>query len=321
MNIPEEGENKLTEAKLQGYAAVLSIGSTRCKANTLGHSIMQNLPAAVQTICETWNSIHTNEFPNIGSWRNAFANDTIPSESYISAIQAAHLGTLSCQSLPLASSLKHILLSLVRLTGDLIVTEELNPSQVVRTLLPLLLESSTESVAEISSTSLERILGPSESDAFLARIYERLVTGCYNIIANHSDPNSGLDESVLEECLQYLEKQLESSQVRKAMEEFFSFSGELVQIMMATANENLSAKFCNRVLKFFTKLFQLTEKSPNPSLLCLCGSLAQLACVEPSRLQSWLTRMTATPPKDSEQLESSARKPTASAAAHHSYCA
>ena len=34
---------------------------------------------------------------------------------------------------------------------------------------------------------------------------------------------SGLDEAVLEECLQYLERQLESSQVRKAMEEFFSF--------------------------------------------------------------------------------------------------
>uniref|UniRef100_A0A8C8CQK5 UBR-type domain-containing protein n=1 Tax=Oncorhynchus tshawytscha TaxID=74940 RepID=A0A8C8CQK5_ONCTS len=167
----------------------------------------------------------------------------------------------------------------------------------------LLLESSTESVAEICLTSLERILGPAESDTFLSHVYQRLVTGCYNIIANHSDPNSGLDESVLEECLQYLERQLESSQVCKAMEDFFSFSGELVQIMMATANENLSAKFCNRVLKFFTKLFQLTEKSPNPSLLCLCGSLAQLACVEPSRLQSWLTRMTTTPPKDSEHLE------------------
>lgn len=159
-------------------------------------------------------------------------------------------------------------------------TEELNPTQAVRALLPLILESSTESVAEISSTSLERILGPAESDAFLARIYERLVTGCYNIIANHSDPSryksmaqlwsfhfifniklhhtvqksegrtqhsaifnilnnclnlvfpfgfllSGLDESVLEECLQYLEKQLENSQVRKAMEEFFSFRYEL----------------------------------------------------------------------------------------------
>lgn len=156
--------------------------------------------------------------------------------------------------------------------------------------------------------------------------------------------------------------------------------------MMATANENLSAKFCNRVLKFFTKLFQLSEwqllviflrelwcpandcayllpkynygmkmltcgenpseivwkevknflgtfppfqahslrlpsfppallhwpsplglspaeKSPNPSLLHLCGSLAQLACVEPVRLQAWLTRMTASPPKDSDQLD------------------
>lgn len=39
---------------------------------------------------------------------------------------------------------------------------------------------------------------------------------------------SGLDESVLEECLQYLEKQLENSQVRKAMEEFFSFGSVFI---------------------------------------------------------------------------------------------
>ncbi|XP_059232403.1 E3 ubiquitin-protein ligase UBR4 isoform X2 [Mustela nigripes] len=304
-NFNEEGSTeKPSQEKLHGFAAVLAIGSSRCKANTLGPTLVQNLPSWVQAVCESWNNINTNEFPNIGSWRNAFANDTIPSESYISAVQAAHLGTLCGQSLPLAASLKHTLLSLVRLTGDLIVwSDEMNPPQVIRTLLPLLLESSTESVAEISSNSLERILGPAESEEFLARVYEKLITGCYNILANHADPNSGLDESILEECLQYLEKQLESSQARKAMEEFFSESGELVQIMMATANENLSAKFCNRVLKFFTKLFQLTEKSPNPSLLHLCGSLAQLACVEPVRLQAWLTRMTASPPKDSDQLD------------------
>lgn len=33
-----------------------------------GQTVMQNLPSAVQTLCETWNNIHTNEFPNIGSW-------------------------------------------------------------------------------------------------------------------------------------------------------------------------------------------------------------------------------------------------------------
>lgn len=84
---------------------------------------------------------------------------------------------------------KPVIVLWIMLHYCLFSTEELNPSQVVSTLLPLLLESSTESVAEISTTSLERILGPSESEAFLARIYERLVTGCYNIIANHSDPN------------------------------------------------------------------------------------------------------------------------------------
>uniref|UniRef100_A0A8D2L812 Ubiquitin protein ligase E3 component n-recognin 4 n=1 Tax=Varanus komodoensis TaxID=61221 RepID=A0A8D2L812_VARKO len=269
-----------------------------------GPALVQNLPSSVQSLCESWNGIHTNEFPNIGSWRNAFANDTIPAESYISAVQAAHLGTLCSQSLPLAASLKRTLLSLVRLTGDLIVwSDELNPPQATRALLPLLLETSTESVAEISGNSLERILGPAESDEFLSRVYEKLIMGCYNILADHSDPSSGLDEAILEECLQHLEKQLESSQARKAMEEFFSESGELVQIMMVTANESLSAKFCNRVLRFFTKLFQLTEKSPNPSLLRLCGSLAQLACVDPLRLQAWLTRMTTSPPKESDQLE------------------
>lgn len=68
-------------------------------------------------------------------------------------------------------------------------SDEMNPPQVIRTLLPLLLESSTESVAEISSNSLERVLGPAESDEFLARVYEKLITGCYNILANHADPN------------------------------------------------------------------------------------------------------------------------------------
>lgn len=52
-----------------------------------------------------------------------------------------------------------------------------------------------------------------------------------------------------------------------------------------------------------TVTFPPAEKSPNPSLLRLCGSLAQLACVEPVRLQAWLTRMTMSPPKDSDQLD------------------
>ena len=54
--------------------------------------------------------------------RNAFANDIIPVESYIDAIQAAHLGTLSGQSsFTLNASLKHMLHALIRFCGDLVV--------------------------------------------------------------------------------------------------------------------------------------------------------------------------------------------------------
>ena len=33
-----------------------------------GPTLVQNLPSSVQTVCESWNNISTNEFPNIGSW-------------------------------------------------------------------------------------------------------------------------------------------------------------------------------------------------------------------------------------------------------------
>nr|XP_026654187.1 E3 ubiquitin-protein ligase UBR4 [Zonotrichia albicollis] len=186
----ETDPQKSSEITKNLLPATLQLIDTYATFTRYSPTLVQNLPSAVQTLCESWNNIHTNEFPNIGSWRNAFANDTIPAESYISAVQAAHLGTLCSQSLPLAASLKHTLLSLVRLTGDLIIwSDDPNPPQVIHSLLPLLLESSTESVAEISSNSLERILGPADSDEFLARVYEKLITGCYNILAHHSDPN------------------------------------------------------------------------------------------------------------------------------------
>lgn len=33
-----------------------------------GPALVQSLPSSVQTVCESWNNISTNEFPNIGSW-------------------------------------------------------------------------------------------------------------------------------------------------------------------------------------------------------------------------------------------------------------
>lgn len=65
------------------------------------------------------------------------------------------------------------------------------------------------------------------SGKFVRIVLAKLITYCLRIIEIVLISPcllifSGLDESILEECLQHLEKQLESSQARKAMEEFFS---------------------------------------------------------------------------------------------------
>lgn len=44
---------------------------------TAGPTLVQNLPSAVQTLCESWNNIHTNEFPNIGSWVSAASGPAV----------------------------------------------------------------------------------------------------------------------------------------------------------------------------------------------------------------------------------------------------
>lgn len=44
---------------------------------TAGPTLVQNLPSAVQTLCESWNNIHTNEFPNIGSWVSHSGPDVV----------------------------------------------------------------------------------------------------------------------------------------------------------------------------------------------------------------------------------------------------
>lgn len=64
------------------------------------------------------------------------------------------------------------------------------------------------------------------------------ILDCYLFLNSYAKSFcSGLDESVLEECLQYLEKQLENSQVRKAMEEFFSFGYLFIWLMSVFLNK------------------------------------------------------------------------------------
>ena len=75
---------------------------------------------------------------------------------------------------------------------------------------------------------------------------------------------SGLDESILEECLQYLEKQLESSQARKAMEEFFSDGWALSPLTQCSRPPESRGLWCRQ-------LYQLRcPRGPQKACLGVC---------------------------------------------------
>uniref|UniRef100_UPI00358DF698 E3 ubiquitin-protein ligase UBR4 n=1 Tax=Myxine glutinosa TaxID=7769 RepID=UPI00358DF698 len=279
---------------LRSYAAAMALGNGRSgKTGISGPAAVPALPAGVRSLCESWNAVHTTEFPSMGAWRNAFAKDIVPAESYVCAVQTGHMTSLGNQNLPLAAPLKHTLASLTRLATDLLVwcPEVAQPHGAATAFLPLLLAAEAESLSESATHCLESVLGPAEGEPFLYRVHSWLISITYALLTHHSGPSGGLSEEVLEECICFLERGLQSSMSRRAMEEFFTNSGELAEILLVTAGEHLSVNYCNRILRFLTTLLTMAERTSEMSLQRLAGSLAQLVCAEPARLRAWLSRM------------------------------
>ncbi|XP_033099816.1 E3 ubiquitin-protein ligase UBR4-like [Anneissia japonica] len=117
---PEQTGNEA----LTFYDTVLRIASGRAsKLSNVGSTLILNLPGPVRNVVEKWGTSSITEFPAISSCKNAFAKDLVPSESLLYATQAAHLSTLSNSetTFPIASSLKHALLTMVQFARELLV--------------------------------------------------------------------------------------------------------------------------------------------------------------------------------------------------------
>uniref|UniRef100_T1IY63 UBR-type domain-containing protein n=1 Tax=Strigamia maritima TaxID=126957 RepID=T1IY63_STRMM len=301
INESAEPPGSFSQKTLEGYSLVLSLMSTRCtKAAPLVNSVSNLLPNPIKAVLEKWNNAGLSEFPTINAWRNAFANDVIPAETYLSSVQSSHMGTLSSQvNFTTNLSLKHVLNALVKLTSDLITwsPDHLGTSNIIKVLFPLAMDASSESVNELLNPTLEKVLGSIEGDEYQEKMFYHITSFSYALLINYTDKESAVDEKILQEILKFMESMLEKTTGKAAMEKFFTkerygTSVELINILLSTTKENLSPSYGNKVLKFFNKMFQLGEKnSGDKSLEKLCGSVSKLAKVEMPILQNWLSRM------------------------------
>ena len=268
--------------------------SSGIKMSGLG-AIDVTLPVPVNNAIKKWGSKSLIEKVSDGTWRSDFANNIIPSESYIDAIQSAHIALLSTQTpFTLIIPVKHVLQVLVKFVSDLAVwcTTENISGRMVEVMFPLLFDISTEFLSDTVWNILERVLGAVGSYNFKEKVYEYMMEKCYNLICHYSS-ESNLDESTFRECLRFVEVHLEKSAGKTAIEKFFtSGQGDLVTVLLSATQDNLGPSYGTTVLKIFNQLFYLAEKNPkDESYKALCKSLGNLADVDMSVLQSWLAKM------------------------------
>ncbi|KAL3872340.1 hypothetical protein ACJMK2_040271 [Sinanodonta woodiana] len=298
-------EEVITPRRLQAFSTVMSIASSSAsKISFLGITVLKALPGPIKSTVEAWGTSTTNGFPTQGSWRSAFSADLIPVESYIDASLKTHIGTLSAHGLfTIQTSMKHLLKSLCKFVSDLVTwcPDTDCSKEMVRVMFPMLLDVSTEYLTETVSMSLEKFLGPSDGEDFLEKMYIHVLTVCHSLVVDFSDTESGLEEKILLDCLQFMESHIEKSAARKAFEKFYTETEDLNKILLSSAKENLSPQFASKTLKFFIKLLQLADKHPNEKgYSVLCKSLSKLADVDQAILKSWLSKMISVP-KDAEE--------------------
>lgn len=292
--VAEQNENngKITNQEselclLQNLLAVSSPHNTRFSSD-----LLRLLPSNICSILENWNTVFLENCTI-----TPFLNDIITSESYILSIINAHVSTLSMnQTFKVSLSLKQLLQDLVKFICQYApkIENTETKNKVLHLFVTLTLDARTEFVHEVVQKTLDKIVGSAENEEHQKRIDLLVLEQTYKLILNYTSVSSSnytvaIDEKILHSCLQYWEKILETVPGRSALETFFKNDGDLLKVLMSVSGSQMSQHYSTKVLHFFNKLFQTTEKNPNdPSLNYLCSTISKLSNVDDEKLQIWL---------------------------------
>ena len=292
-------ERDVEPATNAALAHSLCLGGTRCPATaSLALPVTAHLPPGLRAALDHWVGASITGFPTAAAWRNQLSTDLIPGESYLATTISAHASFLSSSSTSLSSpALKHSLFSAARFACDLIIwCPESGPlqSHLVSSLFPLLLDCTTENLADLVTLSLERVVGTGETDQFLSNIYSLVVRHGYPILVSqgHTQPQHASD-NIPQEILRYLDTVLDKPVGRVALAQYFNSpdpAGPKLTEVLLSITSSLSPEYAQRVLRLFNKLFSLTEKhSEEEAVRSLCGKISGLMEVPRRRLERWLS--------------------------------
>lgn len=169
-------------------------------------------------------------------------------------------------------------------------------------LVPMLFDLRTEFIYEKVNKCLETLVsGDTNSESYQLLAYHHLIQHTYTILLEYCEMSAtgttktiGIDESVLHDIVKFWEVMIDTSNGLRALRDFFfeKKHGNLVNILLSFTGTNLSQQYSRKILKFFEKLFQLSENMDSSYPIDeVCSSLSDLGSVDTGRLRNWLSHI------------------------------
>lgn len=186
-------------------------------------------------------------------------------------------------------SLKNVLMCLVKfICQHIFKSDNANiKSKGTNFLIKLILDVRTEFLHEIVNKALDKLMGNSDTEEYQRAVYLYAIEKVYNLINYSSTSTSktlAIDEKVLHHCIKFLENIIEKPIGYQAFATYFNGEKDLIKILISASSSQKSQQYSTRVLQFFNKLFQVTEKSSEKEMKFLSASICKLVNLDKSSL-------------------------------------
>lgn len=167
-------------------------------------------------------------------------------------------------------------------------------------LIPMLFDSRTDYLYDLINKCVETLLGNnSNSETYQMLVYRHLLYHSYTILVEFCELSANgkiihVDESILLSIVKFWETTLDKPNGLKAIREFFyeRKTGNLVNVLLSFTGTSLSQQYSKKLLKFFEKLFQVSENMDSSfSIDEVCASLSDLGTVDSGKLRNWLSHI------------------------------
>lgn len=277
--------------------SIIAISGTK---NSLVGDLPENLLRSIQSTDKEVLNIEWKRPMNLGD----DSNNQQPEQITLNIVEAHLVEIYRHQNFSMLLSLKSVIRSLINWINFMLPHNDNGKidMKLQDLLIQMLFDVRTDFIHESITKCLEIFIGcDSSSENYQIPAYVHLIQQSYTIVVEYcelstigSTKSIAIDESALHCIISFWENLTEKPNGLKALREFFfeRKNGNLVNILLSFSGTNLTQQYSHKVLKFFEKLFQMSENMDSSYPIDeVCASLSDLGTIDSNKLRNWLSHI------------------------------